>query len=130
MELRVLRYFLAIAREGSITNAAAFFHVTQPTLSRQIKDLESELGKRLFNAVVHHRADGVVIKGVDSYDVAHADKAALSVPCKGLARPLIPGEKGLSGVRGYQDILGEGGVIAPGVLLGGSARRERSGGQD
>ena len=40
MEIRVLRYFLTIAREGSITNAANFLHVTQPTLSRQIKDLD------------------------------------------------------------------------------------------
>ena len=44
MEIRVLRYFMAIAREGSITNAANFLHVTQPTLSRQIRDLEDELG--------------------------------------------------------------------------------------
>jgi len=48
MELRVLRYFLTVAREGSMTAAADFLHVTQPTLSRQIKDLEEELGKKLF----------------------------------------------------------------------------------
>ncbi|WP_066303584.1 LysR family transcriptional regulator [Bacillus sp. FJAT-29814] len=48
MELRVLRYFLTVAREGSITKAADFLHVTQPTLSRQLKDLEQELGKKLF----------------------------------------------------------------------------------
>jgi len=48
MELRVLRYFLTVAREGSITGAADFLHVTQPTLSRQLKDLEQELGKKLF----------------------------------------------------------------------------------
>lgn len=48
MELRVLRYFLTIAREGSITNAANALHVTQPTLSRQIRDLEEELGQTLF----------------------------------------------------------------------------------
>src|SRR3954468_1384749 len=48
MEFRVLRYFLAVAREGSITGAADFLHVTQPTLSRQLKDLEEELGKKLF----------------------------------------------------------------------------------
>lgn len=48
MELRVLHYFLTIAREGSITNAANVLHVTQPTLSRQIHDLEEELGQRLF----------------------------------------------------------------------------------
>ncbi|SIR55701.1 DNA-binding transcriptional regulator, LysR family [Peribacillus simplex] len=48
MEFRVLRYFLTVAREGSITAAANVLHVTQPTLSRQIKDLEQELGKKLF----------------------------------------------------------------------------------
>ncbi|MGE7714229.1 LysR family transcriptional regulator [Priestia megaterium] len=48
MEFRVLRYFLTVAREGNITRAAVFLHVTQPTLSRQLKDLEQELGKKLF----------------------------------------------------------------------------------
>lgn len=48
MEVRVLRYFLTVAREGSITRAADFLHITQPTLSRQLKDLEQELGKKLF----------------------------------------------------------------------------------
>lgn len=48
MDLRVLRYFLAVAREGTITGAANFLHVSQPTLSRQLMDLEAELGKTLF----------------------------------------------------------------------------------
>ena len=48
MEIRVLKYFLAVAREGSITGAADFLHLTQPTLSRQLKDLEKELGQKLF----------------------------------------------------------------------------------
>ena len=48
MELRVLRYFLAVAREESISGAAEALHVTQPTLSRQMMELEEELGKTLF----------------------------------------------------------------------------------
>lgn len=48
MEIRVLRYFLETAREGNMTRAAERLHVTQPTLSKQIKELETELGKKLF----------------------------------------------------------------------------------
>ena len=48
MEIRVLRYFLAVAREGSITAAANSLHLTQPTLTRQLQDLERELKQKLF----------------------------------------------------------------------------------
>ena len=48
MELRVLRYFLAVAQEENITAAAAWLHITQPTLSKQLMDLEASLGKKLF----------------------------------------------------------------------------------
>ena len=48
MEIRTLQYFLTIAREESISWAAEYLHVTQPTLSRQMKELEEELGKQLF----------------------------------------------------------------------------------
>ena len=48
MEIRVLKYFLTVAREGSITGAANVLHLTQPTLSRQLQDLEKELGQKLL----------------------------------------------------------------------------------
>lgn len=48
MEVRVLQYFLAVAREESISGAAESLHLTQPTLSRQLMDLEAELGKKLL----------------------------------------------------------------------------------
>ena len=48
MEIRTLRYFLAVAREENMTRAAETLHVTQPTLSKALKALEDELGKKLF----------------------------------------------------------------------------------
>ena len=48
MELRVLQYFLAVAREQSIIRAAQSLHLSQPTLSTQIKNMEEELGKQLL----------------------------------------------------------------------------------
>lgn len=48
MEIRVLRYFIQIARDGSMTRAAEYLHVSQSALSKQMKELENELGKKLF----------------------------------------------------------------------------------
>ncbi|MEE1050927.1 MAG: LysR family transcriptional regulator, partial [Lachnospiraceae bacterium] len=48
MEIRTLRYYLAVAREENMTRAAETLHVTQPTLSKALKSLEEELGKKLF----------------------------------------------------------------------------------
>lgn len=53
MELRVLNYFLTVAREENITKAAQFLHISQPTLSRQLMQLEGELGVKLFQRSNH-----------------------------------------------------------------------------
>ncbi len=53
MEIRVLKYFLAVAREENITRAAALLHITQPTLSRQLMQMEEELGIKLFRRSKH-----------------------------------------------------------------------------
>jgi DNA-binding transcriptional LysR family regulator len=65
MELRVLQYFLAVTREQSISGAAEYLHLSQPTLSRQLKDLEDELGKQLFirgNRSVTLTEDGMILR--------------------------------------------------------------------
>lgn len=65
MELRVLRYFLAVAREESICRAAECLHLSQPTLSRQLMDLEDELGKTLFirgNRRITLTEEGVLLR--------------------------------------------------------------------
>ena len=77
MELRVLNYFLAIAREENFTKAANMLHVTQPTLSRQIADLEQELGVKLFVRSNHNiilTEDGMILKRRAQEILSLADK--------------------------------------------------------
>lgn len=65
MELRVLKYFLAVAREENITKAAELLHITQPTLSKQLMELEEEIGKKLLirgNRKTTLTKDGVFLR--------------------------------------------------------------------
>ena len=65
MELRTLKYFLEVAREESITRAAAHLHITQPTLSRQIAQIEEELGEKLYtreNYGIRLTQEGLLLK--------------------------------------------------------------------
>ncbi|MCM1273586.1 MAG: LysR family transcriptional regulator [Clostridium sp.] len=65
MEIRTLRYFLEIAREENMSHAAEKLHVSQPTLSRTMKDLEEELGKPLFtrsNYSIHLTEEGMLLR--------------------------------------------------------------------
>lgn len=77
MELRVLNYFLMVAREENITRAAEMLHVTQPTLSRQIAQLEEELGVKLFQRSNHNiilTDDGMLLKRRAQEIVSLAEK--------------------------------------------------------
>ena len=65
MEIRVLKYFLTVAQVGNITKAANLMHLTQPTLSRQLQDLEKELGQKLFIRGKHNVSltpEGIILK--------------------------------------------------------------------
>lgn len=77
MELRVLRYFLEVAREENITHAAQRLHVSQPTLSRQLKELEEELGKKLFtrsNYSIKLTEEGMLLQKRAEYILEMVDK--------------------------------------------------------
>ena len=65
MEIRGLRYYLAVARELNITRAAESLHISQPSLSKQMMDLENQIGKKLFirgKRKIELTEDGVLLK--------------------------------------------------------------------
>ena len=65
MDIRTLEYFLAIAREQNISAAAESLHITQPTLSRQMKELEISLGRQLFirgNRKITLTEEGMILR--------------------------------------------------------------------
>ena len=86
MEIRVLRYFLAVAREGSITKAANSLHLTQPTLTRQLQELEKELKQKLLirgKYKVTLTPEGMILRNrareiVDLADKTEAEFMAIS----------------------------------------------------
>lgn len=77
MELRVLRYFLAVVREENILRAAEVLHITQPSLSRQLAQMEEELGAKLFergNRKITLTEAGMLLRRRAEEMVALADK--------------------------------------------------------
>lgn len=109
MELRVLEYFLAVAREQSISAAAEFLHLTQPTLSRQIKDLEEEFGKQLFlrgNRRVTLTEDGVYFrkKAEEIVTLAHRTEAEMKNTDQGLVGDIYIGAGETEAVRHMAEV--------------------------
>ena len=85
MELRVLNYFLMVAREENITKAAQLLHVTQPTLSRQLMQLEEELGVQLFHRGKHNvtlTEDGLLLRRRAQELVTLSEKTKLELQHK------------------------------------------------
>lgn len=77
MEIRTLRYFLAVAREENMSRAADLLHITQPALSKQLKNLEEELGKKLFvrhSFSISLTDEGVLLRNRAEDLVSMADK--------------------------------------------------------
>lgn len=85
MELRVLNYFLVVAREENITKAAQLLHVTQPTLSRQLMQLEKELGVQLFHRGKHSvrlTEEGMLLRRRAQELVSLSEKAKQELQCR------------------------------------------------
>lgn len=116
MDIRLLRYFLAAAREGNITRAAESLHISQPSLSKQLIELEDELGKKLF------------IRGKRRLTLT-ADGVLLRRRAEEITELLDKTERELS--RGASEISGEvsiGGSPTQSVLRAAAALRARHGG--
>ena len=79
MEIRILRYFMEIAREENMTRAAEHLHISQPSLSKEIKRLEEELGHSLFvrtNKSMHLTEEGMLLRKRAEDILAMVDKTA------------------------------------------------------
>lgn len=87
MELRTLKYFLAVAEEGNISNAAKLLHVSQPTLSRQLAALEQEFGRELYTrgrSGIELNEHGLILQHYANSIVSLSEKAEaeMSMPAK------------------------------------------------
>ena len=104
MELRVLQYFLAVTREQSISGAAESLHLSQPTLSRQLKELEEELGKQLFirgNRRISLTEEGMILRkrAEEVMDLIHKAQQEISVTDHAISGDVFIGAGETDGVR-------------------------------
>lgn len=104
MELRVLQYFLAVTREQSISGAAEALHLSQPTLSRQIKDMEDELGKQLFirgNRNITLTEEGMILRkrAEEILELVKKAEDEISLSAESVAGDITIGAGETDGVR-------------------------------
>ena len=104
MDIRVLQYFLAVAREASITKAAESLNMTQPPLSRQLKELEEELGKQLFirgNRKVTLTEEGMILRkrAEEMVELMEKTKAEVSSSGENISGEIYIGGGEAEGIR-------------------------------
>ncbi|MCI8361030.1 MAG: LysR family transcriptional regulator [Clostridiales bacterium] len=104
MELRVLQYFLAVTREQSISGAAESLYLSQPTLSRQLKELEKELGKQLMirgNRRVTLTEEGMILRkrAEEIMELVRKAEAEISLSDEVIAGDITVGAGETDGVR-------------------------------
>ena len=104
LKIRVLKYFITIAREQNISAAAEKLHLSQPTLSRQIKDMEDELGKQLFirgNRKITLTEDGMILRkrAEEILDLVQKAENEIAVSDKLISGEIIIGTGEVDGVR-------------------------------
>ena len=104
MDIRVLQYFLAVAREASITKAAESLNMTQPPLSRQLKELEEELGKQLFirgNRRVTLTEEGMILRkrAEEMVELMEKTKAEVSSSGENISGEIYIGGGETEGIR-------------------------------
>ena len=113
MDIRILRYFLAVAREENITRAAQSLHIAQPSLSRQLMELEQEVGKPLLvrgKRKITLTEDGMLLRKRAEEILALLDKTEQEL------------------TAGEQELVGEvllGGAMQPSILRAAAALRAR-----
>lgn len=104
MELRTLQYFLAVTREQSILGAAQSLHLTQPTLSRQLREMEEELGKQLFirsNRKITLTEEGMILRkrAEEILELVKKTKDEITLPDKTIAGDITIGAGETDGIR-------------------------------
>ena len=104
MELRVLQYFLAVTREQSISGAAESLYLSHPTLSRQLKELEEELGKQLMirgNRRITLTEEGMILRkrAEEIMELVHKAEAEISLSDEVVAGDVTVGAGETDGVR-------------------------------